>query len=246
MQIIYNILMEAEESTNPLDRVIRIPMMELQGAEAAVNAPIPRAFRSHMSFDKVPYSAEAKYVYIARNPYDTCVSLYYHTRNMRIYRFHEGTFNDFLELFLQGRVEHGDYFENVTSWYEHANDPNVLFLTYEELKKNTRRCVLRIAEFMGPEYGKKFQENPELLFRVLENTSFDQMKKAFNHDAKKSPLSKSPFLKTARPEILKGLLAFMALVETPATGDFVRRGQVGDWKNKFANKMKCFGPFCRL
>ncbi|KAL1414130.1 hypothetical protein MTO96_000949 [Rhipicephalus appendiculatus] len=99
MQIIYNILMEAEESTNPLDRVIRIPMMELQGAEAAVNAPIPRAFRSHMSFDKVPYSAEAKYVYIARNPYDTCVSFYYHTRNMRIYRFHEGTFNDFLELF---------------------------------------------------------------------------------------------------------------------------------------------------
>ncbi|KAH7972088.1 hypothetical protein HPB52_006334 [Rhipicephalus sanguineus] len=153
---------------------------------------------------------------------------------MLIYQFQDGTFDQFVELFLGGRVEHGDYFENVTSWYEHANDTNVLFLTYEELMKDARRSVLRIAQFMGHEYGQKFQEDPQLLTRVLENTSFDRMKKSFNHDAKKSPLSKSSFLKTVRPEILRGLLAFTALVETPATGEFVRKGQVGDWKNHFS------------
>ncbi|KAL1414129.1 hypothetical protein MTO96_000948 [Rhipicephalus appendiculatus] len=150
---------------------------------------------------------------------------------MRIYRFHDGTFDEFIELFLRGRVEHGDYFENVTSWYKHFNDPNVLFLTYEELKQDTRRCVLKIALFMGPEYGQKFQKNSELLTRVLENTSFDQMKKFFNYDV---PLSESPFLITLRPEILKGLLAYIALAESPTTGDFFRKGQVGDWRNHFS------------
>ncbi|XP_037576742.1 sulfotransferase ssu-1 [Dermacentor silvarum] len=183
----YNILMDAEQSTNPFDLLIRFPCLELQGAEAAVHAPKPSVFRSHLPFNKIPYSPEAKYVYIARNPYDSCVSFYYHTRDIPFYRFRNGTFDQFFELFMQGRVEHGEYFENVISWYEHRNDSNVLFLTYEELKKDTRDNVLKIAAFMGPEREEKLRKDPELINRVLENTSLEHMKRLLNYDAQKPP-----------------------------------------------------------
>ncbi|KAH8028635.1 hypothetical protein HPB51_017853 [Rhipicephalus microplus] len=127
--IMYNILMNAENATNPFDLLMRFPCLDLQGAEAAMYAPQPSAFKSHLPFNKIPYSPEAKYVYIARNPYDTCVSFYYHTKHIPAYRFQDGTFDEFFELFMQGRVEFGDYFQNVISWYEHRNDSNVLFLT---------------------------------------------------------------------------------------------------------------------
>ncbi|KAL1414131.1 hypothetical protein MTO96_000950 [Rhipicephalus appendiculatus] len=232
--IMYNILTDTKDSASTFDLMINFPLLDMLGAEAAVYAPKPSAFRSHLPFYKIPYSAEAKYVYIARNPYDTCVSFYHHTRRMPVHQFQDGTFDEFFELFIQGRVAFGDYFQHVISWYEHNNDPNLLLLTYEELKRDTSRCILKIAEFMGQEWIQKFQENPELFSQILEKTSIEQMKKVFNNRAQKPLFIDSPFLKTVRPEFRKRLLAFIAAVEPPKPGDFVRKGQVGDWKNHFS------------
>ncbi|KAL1471243.1 hypothetical protein MTO96_040022 [Rhipicephalus appendiculatus] len=152
---------------------------------------------------------------------------------MPAYRFQNGTFDQFFELFIRGRVEFGDYFHHVASWYEHINDPNVLFLTYEDLKKDTSRRILKIAEFMGQEWKRSFHENPELLSQVLEKTSIDQMKKALNNRSQMPPLRESPYLKNVRPEIRNHLLAFIAALEAPKTGEFVRKGEVGDWRSHF-------------
>ncbi|KAH7972089.1 hypothetical protein HPB52_006335 [Rhipicephalus sanguineus] len=157
------------------------------------------------------------------------------SRDIPFYRFQDRTFDDFFELFLQDLVEHGDCIDNVASWYEHLNDPNVFFLTYEDLKKDTRLCVLKIAAFVGTEWERELQENQQLLGRVLEKTSIDQMKKLLNYDAQKPLLSKSSLLRSVCPETVKGLLALIAFGEAPMTGDFVRKGQVGDWSNHFSS-----------
>ncbi|KAH7972086.1 hypothetical protein HPB52_006332 [Rhipicephalus sanguineus] len=202
--IMYNILMNAEDPTNPFDLLMRFPCLDLQGAEAAVYAPKPSAFKSHLPFNKIPYSPEAKYVYIARNPYDTCVSFYYHTRDIPAYRFRDGTFDEFFDLFIEGRVEFGDYFQNVIS------------------------CI----HWTG--MGEEAKESPELFERILQKTSLTHMKMLFHHDPQRTPLSKSPMLSTVRPEIRKGVLTLVALMETPMTGEFVRKGKVGDWRNHFS------------
>ncbi|KAG0443395.1 hypothetical protein HPB47_014967 [Ixodes persulcatus] len=97
----------------------------------------PGAIKTHMPFQLQPYSKDTKYLYIARNPYDCCVSFFYHTKGLPRYNFADGTFDEFFEMFIEGKVDTGDYFDNLLSWYEHRNDPNVLFLTYEDLKKDT-------------------------------------------------------------------------------------------------------------
>ncbi|XP_037499314.1 sulfotransferase 1B1 [Rhipicephalus sanguineus] len=236
LRIMYNILMDAVDSDDPLEPIIRFPCLEMQGAEAAIYAPRPAAFKTHLPFHKNPYSPEAKYVYIARNPYDTCVSFYYHTKHFPAYKFQNGTFDEFFELFIKGRVDYGDYFDNVFSWYEHRDDPNVLFLTYEELKANTRQSVLKIAAFISPEKEKRLKENTEILNRILDKTSLANMKKTINVGTQGQSWSESPMLKTIHPELLKGLRALFDFFKVPMTGDFVRKGQVGDWRNHFSQE----------
>ncbi|XP_037575980.1 sulfotransferase 1C4 [Dermacentor silvarum] len=236
--IVYNILMDAEEPQDPLDQVLRMPFLEMQGAEAAVYAPQPRVLKTHLPFHMNPYSPDAKYIYITRNPYDCCVSFYYHTRNNPPYQFGEGTFEEFFELFLQGRVDFGDYFDNVVSWYEHRSDPNVLFLTYEELKKDTAGLVLRIAAFIGEDRETRLKENPELLRKILEHSSMEYMKQKVG-DSRQAPrreFSNSPKMKNLRPELLKGLNNLMEFTKKPMTGNFVRKAQVGDWRNHFSSQ----------
>ncbi|KAH7972560.1 hypothetical protein HPB52_013431 [Rhipicephalus sanguineus] len=88
-----------------------------------------------------------------RNPYDCCVSYYYHTKGLPEYRFQDGTFDEFFDMFLEGHVDFGHYFEHVLSWYERRFDHNVLFATYEDLKKDTAGWIMRIADFIGEEYS---------------------------------------------------------------------------------------------
>ncbi|KAL1414127.1 hypothetical protein MTO96_000946 [Rhipicephalus appendiculatus] len=235
-RIMYNILMDAVDSDDPLEPLVRFPCLEMQGAEAAIYAPRPAAFKTHLPFHKNPYSTDAKYVYIARNPYDTCVSFYYHTKHFPPYKFQNGTFDEFFELFIKGRVDYGDYFDNVLSWYERRNEQNVLFLTYEELKADTRWWILKIAAFISPEKEKRLKEHTEILDRILDRTSLAYMKKTSHVGAQRQSLSESPMLKTIHPELRKGVQALIDFLKVPMTGDFIRKGEVGDWKNHFSSE----------
>ena len=70
------------------------PHLEEVG-EAAVRAlPEPRLVKTHLPFARTPWSAQAKYIYVARNPFDCAVSFYHHTRGFeRHYDFAEGTWD---------------------------------------------------------------------------------------------------------------------------------------------------------
>ena len=49
--------------------------------------PSPRYFKSHMPYQMMPggppHTASAKYIYVARNPKDVAVSLFYHLRGFK-------------------------------------------------------------------------------------------------------------------------------------------------------------------
>ena len=43
----------------------------------------------------------------------------------------------------------GDFFDHVLSWWTHKDDKNMLFLKYEDMKKDFPATVIQIAEFIG-------------------------------------------------------------------------------------------------
>lgn len=234
--IVYNIFRDGTPPGSLLEMMTMAPFMELVGAEGARAMPRPGAIKTHLPFNKQPYSPKAKYIYITRNPYDCCVSFYYHTKNFPLYMFEEGTFDQFFDMFVEGKVDYGDYFDHILSWYEHRNDDNVFFVTYEQLKKDTPAVVLKIADFLGKEqYGDKLRQQPEVLQKVLGAITIESMKK-INAEMKNMGESLSSMPQESMPEFMKSFRDTMAAhQDKPVKGEFVRKGIVGDWRNHFSS-----------
>ncbi|KAL1485196.1 hypothetical protein MTO96_032114 [Rhipicephalus appendiculatus] len=125
--LILSILTDGEPPTNLEDFMLASPYMEMMGAEAAEKMRRPGLLKTHLPFETQPYSKQAKYIYVARNPYDVCVSYYYFLKSMTPKRVKDVSFSRFHQLFVSGSVSYGDYFDHLLSWYKHRHDDNVLF-----------------------------------------------------------------------------------------------------------------------
>ncbi|CAN8004435.1 unnamed protein product, partial [Ixodes hexagonus] len=185
-QVIQLILNRAESRLPSLsDTTKRTPLLENHGTNWLDDVPLPRTIRTHLQKLRDNFSEDAKYVYVARSPWDCCVSFYHAVRGLPKYRFQEGTFEDFVEAFLAGDFGYGDYFDHVSCGYEHKDRPNVFFLRYEDLKTDLPSVVLRLAYFIGEEYGRMLDNNDDLFERVLEKCGFEYMRRVFGMDATK-------------------------------------------------------------
>ena len=131
----------------------------------------PRAFKSHMPYERMPCglpnSTPCKYIYVARNPKDVATSFYHH---YRAYHAPGIEWKEFLEYFLADKVEFGDYFDHNLGWWAHRDDDNVLFITFEDLKRDPVAIITQIATFMG--YSHLSQE---VIKDIAEKTTFNKM-----------------------------------------------------------------------
>ncbi|XP_076318809.1 sulfotransferase ssu-1-like [Tachypleus tridentatus] len=219
------------------------PFMELTGTGIVETMPRPGAIKTHLPFNMQPYSLQAKYIYVTRNPFDCCVSLFHHSRTLPVYQYSDGTFEDFFEIFINGETEFGDYFDHLLSWYEHRNDPNVLFLVYEKIKADTRAAVLKIAKFLGQEYEDMLVKDEQMMENIIRQTSVEYMKKSTNKHFGSffgSVHSDEEIDNENIPEGLKHVLKYMKSINFKPQSEFtfVRKGIVGDWKNHFTQKQR--------
>ncbi|KAM7299742.1 amine sulfotransferase-like isoform X1 [Ixodes scapularis] len=204
----------------------KAPFLEVQEVKTTAS---PRLLRTHFSMSKLRLSEKAKYIYVARNPWDCCVSCYYLIRESPATEFTNGTFDDFLDAFLEAKIGFGDYFEHVLSGYNHRGDSNVFFVTYEELQTNKKDVVLRLAEFLGKHHRKVLEENQEVLQQVMEKTTVAFMKNFMTTNPKevlKVLKKNSPHLQPAQ---------VISNQESCQSTDIhiLRKGVVGDWKQHF-------------
>ncbi|XP_049270807.1 3-beta-hydroxysteroid sulfotransferase isoform X3 [Rhipicephalus sanguineus] len=188
-----------------------------------------RTFVTHLALDKRTMTEEGKYVYIARNPWDVCVSFYHMATNMSTFEFQKGTFEEFFETFVSGNFGYGDYFEHVAAGYALREEPNVFFVTYEELKKNTREVVLRLAYFLGEQYGRALEKDEAFLQRVLERSKPEYMRNVVVVDlsAGDNPQWNEAFSRE-RITCIEGHEG------EENKYSYVRNGKVGSWKDYFS------------
>jgi hypothetical protein len=165
--------------------------------------PSPRLFKSHLPYKKIP-KGPCKYIYVARDGKDVAVS-YYH-----LYQSHngyQGTFAKFFDLYLRGKVEFGSWFEHVRGWWRHRNDPNVLFLRYEDLLVDLEGGLRKIVAFGG------FDVAPERWPTILERCRFAFMKR---HESQFDPVTGAAWEQGAQGKA------------------FLRTGRTGDWKGQLS------------
>jgi hypothetical protein len=99
-------------------------------------AEAPRYFKTHATVGQLPGSAKVaqeaqeagtgapcakakntKVIYVARNPKDTCVSLFHHAKSKPEFGF-DGDFASFYKIFVEGKAENGCWFNHVLDWHK--------------------------------------------------------------------------------------------------------------------------------
>ena len=195
----------------------RIPFMEVEGMDGETGADKlrkiegQRFMKTHLSYelwkkqlDKYP---NIRVIQTLRNPKDTLVSFYHHARSDGMLGCFNGTWDQYFEAFKRKQLAWGDYFEVNSSWLKFNQDrPNSLILRYEEMKKDHRNHVIKIAKFLGYDLPDR------TIDLIVENSTLKEMSKKFVAVEKDDVTWKSD------------------------RSHFIRKGQVGDWVNYFSGE----------
>ena len=164
-----------------------------------------RLFTSHLPLPLMPRQKDstAKYVYVARNPKDVAISFYFHDQSKGGY---EGTWEEHFQLFMNGELTFGSYFDHVLPWWEASKtDPNILFLKYEDMKQHHAERVAQIASFLD------LQAEPQLINRVVALSSFQSMSTGQSTN-------------------------FEWIPQRAGVPSHFRKGDIGDWRNHFTEE----------
>ncbi|XP_044271320.1 luciferin sulfotransferase [Tribolium madens] len=172
------------------------------------NLPSPRYIKSHLPLSLLPTELDKikpKIIYTCRNPKDMCVSYYHHCQ-----MFHQLdiTFEEFCDQMIKGLTPMGALFPHYLSFWDKRHETNILFLKYEDMKKDLRGTLKKIANFMEKSYTEEEYD------KLCDFLSFQNMRNNRGCNLEvllESKYGKDYFKKTGKY--------------------FIRKGQVGDWKN---------------
>ncbi|RAI02240.1 sulfotransferase [Acuticoccus sediminis] len=192
---------------------------------AAVEAQTHRRFlKTHLPVDALVFSPKAKYIYIGRDGRDVLFSLYNHHANANATFY--AALNDtpgrvgppiepppasIREYFTDWLERDGHpfwpFWENIRSWWDVRDLPNVLLVHFAELKADMPGQIRRIAEFLDIAIDETRWP------AILEHCSFEYMK---DHADRSAPLGGALWDGGARTFIHKGTNGRWRDVLTPA------------------------------
>lgn len=188
------------------ERSLAIGEFEARDLEAFSS---PRVFKSHLPREWLPDGA--RYIYIERDGLDVLTS-YYHF--YRAYLRFEGTFAEFFDRFLEGRLQYGSWFKHVAGWRALEQEANLLIVRYEEMLSAPEAHVRKFADFLG------WDVDESRIRAVLDASTFEEMKRRepqFDH------------------------ATALALERGVVPKSFIRKGQSGDGNRSLSeDQMRLF------
>ncbi|KAL9974589.1 hypothetical protein ACROYT_G011642 [Oculina patagonica] len=178
-EILWQIFNEGQVKSSHI--MLRVPFLEVATSTVFPHPdfntlPSPRILKTHLPYHITPKSAtedtKCKYIYVARNPKDVAVSFYKHSTSLKSFgNGFNGPWEFYAKLFIEGNVGYNLWNDHVLGWWKHKDDPNVLFLTYEDFKKDLLSHVKMIANFLNKPLSD------DLVSRIAEQCTFSGMEK---------------------------------------------------------------------
>uniref|UniRef100_A0A672F5K5 Sulfotransferase n=1 Tax=Salarias fasciatus TaxID=181472 RepID=A0A672F5K5_SALFA len=130
----------------------RAPWLEQYYCTAVLEASsaVPRLLTTHLPYRLLRTAiqdSKAKVIYVSRNPKDVMVS-FYHFHKMANFLPDIGSFPEFLDRFLEGKLHFGSWFEHIIGWTQTAAVSNLLHVTYEEMLLDPQGAIKKISLFL--------------------------------------------------------------------------------------------------
>jgi len=138
---------------NPLDET-------LAGLAAQTHR---RSIKTHTPADGIPWFTDASYIVVGRDGRDAFMSFTNHIANMqpdRVATLIASALEEGIELsgagpssdiheFFTGWLADGAFFNFITTYWQYRDEPNVLFVHYDDLQADLDAEMRRIAAFLG-------------------------------------------------------------------------------------------------
>lgn len=132
-----------------------------------------RVIKTHVDADYVPFNPQSKYITVFRDPKEVFVSSYHFVLGILGLRSYVSV-EDWLELFTSGDALSRAWAEHTTSFWKWREHPNVLVMTFREMKQDFEGSIRKIEALMDVKL------TPEQFEKVKEKSSFSYMKKHNN------------------------------------------------------------------
>ncbi|KAJ8031630.1 Estrogen sulfotransferase [Holothuria leucospilota] len=174
--------------------------------------PSPRVLMTHLGpsyLSEDTWKRRIPIVFIFRDPRDVVVSEYNFLKKFLGVDgqpvMKEDSFDEFLEGFISDHVGYGNWCDHALAYEKKATEgENILFVTYEDMKKDLPTVVRSIASHIGQEISD------EVVAKVVANSGIEAMKRNYQ-EASKTQENANLHL-----------------------SNFVNKGVAGQWKTDFS------------
>ncbi|XP_021286250.1 flavonol sulfotransferase-like [Herrania umbratica] len=184
-------------------------------------SPSPRLLSTHIPYtllpDSMTNSSGCSFIYICRNPKDVLVSKWLFMNKLRPKELPPLSLQEAFELFCQGISHYGPYWDHVLGYWNGSLETptKILFLKYEDLKKEPLAVVKRLAEFLGHPFSLE-EESMGVIQEIVRLCSFEN-------------LSNLEVNRTSAQKFSRDIIV--------DNRHFFRKGQVGDSENYLTAEM---------
>ncbi len=181
MQIAHQLIWHGRGEFDHLHDVVPWPDMEivppmkwyaipLQQADHWKDSPEQkRVIKSHYDWKLLPYSPEARYIMVIRDPKDVFVSNYFFL-GQSIGKAMPAV-DTWYKLFLSGKFPLGaSWAANAAGYWNERHRPNVLVCSFKSMKRDLEGTVRKVANFLD------IRATDELIQEVCRQSTFDYMK----------------------------------------------------------------------
>jgi hypothetical protein len=184
MQIAHQLAFHGEGDFDHIHEVVPWPDTVLMGPMRGYAIPIEdpavwmaspeqkRVIKTHFGWELVPYSEDARYIMVIRDPKDIFVSSYFFFLKNGMIGPVAPSVDTWLDLFLSdGFFINGSWAVNTAGYWAQRHRNNVLICSFKAMRRDLPGTVRRVADFLDMDASE------EVIARVCERSSVDYMKR---------------------------------------------------------------------
>ncbi len=185
MQIVHQLIHHGEGEFDHIHSVVPWPDAKLAGGVMMGDYAIPleqatgwrtaperkRVIKTHFNWELLPYSQDARYIAVIRDPKDVFVSAYFFIRDSGMGPAMPSV-DTMYRLFLKDKfLLGGSWPGNAAGYWSQRHKPNVLVVSFASMKRDLEGMVRRVAAFLD------IRVPDEVIRVVCEKASFEYMKR---------------------------------------------------------------------
>jgi hypothetical protein len=183
MQIVHQLLFHGQGEYDHIHDVVPWPDTKAMGPMSAYAVPLEdpsvwiaspehkRVIKTHFDWELIPYSEDARYILVIRDPKDVFVSSYFFFVKNGPLRPLMLSVDLWFRLFVSDHFPiGGSWVTNTAGYWAQRHRPNVLVVSFKSMKRDLRGTVLRVAQLLN------LHLSDAVLDDVCRKSSFEYMK----------------------------------------------------------------------